>query len=159
MKAVFLPVVSLLLCLSMASGQGKILTTDPLTGLPLMPPSESAKKVGNAPVKMPDGTVCKCKMQGNFYKIFDYFAKDNITLADTIAWYSSHLSGFNKVQASDHSQTAFYNSDRTIVVIVTSEPHPKDGVEKTSSVSYERYQPGLSEKTVTSLTQKKIVCN
>ena len=157
MKAVLLG-ITLLAFVSASSGQIKILTTDPLTQLPLLPATESIKKVGNEPVKMPDGTVCKCKMQGNFYKLYDYFSKDNITLSDALAWYASHLSGFKKTEASDHSQTIFSNADGTLLVIVTAESHVADGAAKASSVAYERYQPGISEKTIVSLTQKKIVC-
>lgn len=159
MKPVLLLVASLLFCLSIASGQARILTNDPLTGLPLIPPSDSAKKVGNEPVKMPDGGFCKSKMQGNFYKLYDYFAKDNIKLTDGIAWYTSHLSGFKKVESSNHGLTIYYNSDGTILVIVSSASRTADGVAKTNSVAYERYQPGLSEKTITGMTQNKMVCN
>lgn len=157
MKA-FLLASALLVCLSIASGQAKILTNDPLTGLPLMPATESAKKVGNEPVKMPDGTVCKSKMQGNFYSLYNYFSKDNIKLTDAIAWYTSHLSSFKKVAGSDNAQTIFYSSDGTLLVIVSSEADAKDGIAKTRSVAYERYQPGLSEKTIVGFTQNKMVC-
>ncbi len=158
MKALLLA-GSLFVCLSMPAGQAKILTSDPLTGLPLLPPSESAKKFGNEPVKMPDGAVCKSKMQGDFYKVYDYFAKDNIKLSDALAWYASHLAGYKKVESSNHGLTVFYNADGTIVVIVRAESGTADGVAKTSSVAYERYQPGISEKTITGMTQNKMVCN
>jgi hypothetical protein len=159
MKHFFLLVASLLFCLSIASGQAKILTNDPLTGLPLMPPTDSAKKVGNEPVNMPDSRVCKSKMEGNFYKLYDYFSKDNIKLTDAITWYTSHLPGFKKVESSNHGQTIFYKPDGTILVIVSSESGTTDGVAKTKSVAYESYQPGLSEKTITGVTQNKMVCN
>lgn len=107
MKAVFLLAASLLLSLSIASGQAKILTNGPFTGLPLMPASDSAKKVGNEPVKMPDSTVCNSKMQGNFYKLYDYFSKDNIKLTDAIAWYTCHPSGFNKVESATTRKPSF----------------------------------------------------
>ena len=135
MKTVLLLAVYLFVCASITSGQATILANDPLTGLPLMPPTDSVKKVGNEPVKMPGGTVCKSKMQGNFYKLYDYFAKDNIKLTDALAWYTSHLPGFKRVEASNHSQTIFYKPDGTILVILTSEPRTADG-----------------------LTQKQIVC-
>jgi hypothetical protein len=159
MKPVLQLVTSLLFCLSIASGQAKILTNDPLTGLPLMAPNDSAKKFGNEPVKMPDGRVCKSKMQGDFYKLYDYFSKDNLKLTDAIAWYASHLPGFKKVESSNHGLTIFYNSDGTILVLVSSESGTADGVAKTKSVAYERYQPGISEKTITGLTQNKMVCD
>ena len=70
-------------------------------------------------------------------------------------------SGFNKVSGyeSRTSQIAFYNSDRTILIIVTGKPGAAGEDTDAYSVAYERYQPGLSEKTVTSLTQGKISCN
>ncbi|HSS97263.1 MAG TPA: hypothetical protein VLK33_09545 [Terriglobales bacterium] len=60
---------------------------------------------------------------------------------------------------SSRSQTAFHNSDRTIVIIVTGNPGGAGQDTDASAVAYERYQPGLSEKAVTSLTQGKIICN
>lgn len=158
MKRLLLLTASLLACASIASGQGKILANDPLTGLPLMPPRDSAKKFGNEPVKMPDATICKSKFQGNFYKLYDYFAKDNVRLTDGLAWYNSHLPAFKKEETTDHSQTIFYNSDRTVLVIVDSESHTTDGITKLNSAAYERYQPGISEKTLEGLAGKKIVC-
>ncbi len=158
MKTLLLLTASLFVCTSIASGQAKILTSDPLTGLPLIPPSDSAKKFGNEPVKMPDTEVCKSRMQGDFYKLYDYFAKDNIKLTDALAWHTSHLSGFKKIETSNHSRTIFYKPDGTIVVIVSSQSGTADGVAKVSSVAYERYQPGISEKTIVSMTQKQMVC-
>ncbi|MGA7633957.1 MAG: hypothetical protein WCB11_24595 [Terriglobales bacterium] len=146
MKPVLLLVASLLFWLSIASGQARILTNDPLTGLPLIPPSDSAKKVGNEPVKMPDGGFCKSKMQGNFYKLYDYFAKDNIKLTDGIAWYTSHLSGFKKVESSNHGLTIYYNSDGTILVIVSSASRTADGVAKTIALPTNAISPAFPNK-------------
>lgn len=148
------------LALASAAGQAKVLTSDPLTGLPLIPATVVAENAGNEPVKMPGGQVCKSKMQANFYSLYNYFSKNNVKVSNTIAWYSSHLSGFNKVSGyeSRRSQTAFYNSDRTIVIIVTGNPGAVGEDTDAYSVAYERYQPGISEKTITSLTQGKIVC-
>jgi hypothetical protein len=157
MKA-FVLAGTLFVFLPVASGQAKILTNDPLPALPLMPPTESAKKVGNEPVKMPVSAVCKSKMQGNFYSLYNYFSKDNIKLTDAIAWHTSHLSSFKKVAGSGNAQTVFYNSDGALLVIVSSEADAKDGVTKTRSVTYERYQPGLSDKTIFGFTQNKMAC-
>jgi len=149
----------LVLGLANAAGQGKVLTNDPLTGLPLIP----ATAIANKPVKMPDGQVCKSKMQGNFYSLFSptsYFSKQTIKVSEVVGWYASHLSGFNKVSGyeSRRSHTAFYSSDRTILIIVTGNPGATGENTDAYSVAYERYQPGLSEKTITSLTQGKIAC-
>ena len=57
---------------------------------------------------------------------------------------------------SKRSQTVFYNSDRTIVIIVTGNPGALGENTAAYSVAYERYQPGLSEKTITGMTQGNI---
>ena len=160
MKTVLLAATMFVLCLTDATGQGKLLTNDPLTGLPLIPATDSGKHIANLsytynePSKMPDGQVCKSKMQANFYLLY------NIKVDAAVAWYSSHLSGFKKVSGyeSQRSQTAFYNSDGTIVVIVTGDSGAQGENTEVYSVAYERYQPGLSEKTITAVTQGKIVC-
>jgi hypothetical protein len=161
MKTILLA-ATLLLCFAMnAAAQAKVLTNDPLTALPLIPASVMLKNAGNEPVHMPDGQICKSKMQGNFYSLYNYFAPNNVDLTEAITWYSSHLSGFKRVGdsgSSRASQIAFYNSDGTIVVILTGEGSEKHPSTKTYSVAYERYQPGLSEKTIASLTREKIVC-
>ena len=124
MKNAIVVSTMLVLALANAAGQAKILTNDPLTGLPLIPATVVVENAGNEPVKMPDSRVCKSQMQGNFYSLYNYFSKHNIKVSKVIAWYSSHLSGFNKVSGNQSrtSQTAFYNSDRTILIIVTGNP-------------------------------------
>jgi len=140
-------------CLATAAGQAKVLTNDPLTGLPLISATDSGKHIGG-PTQMPDYQICKSKFQGNFYSLF------NIKVDAAAAWYSSHLSGFKKVSgyASERSQTAFYNSDGTIVVIVTGDKGAQGENTNAYAVAYERYQPGLSEKAITALTRGNIVC-
>jgi hypothetical protein len=160
MKTVFLAATMFVLCLTNATGQGKLLASDPPTGLPLISATDPGKHIGNMsytynePTKMPDGQVCKSKMQANFYSLY------NIKVDAAVAWYSSHLSGFKKVSGyeSERSQTAFYNSDGTIVIFVTGDSGAKDENTKAYSVAYERYQPGISEKTITAVTQGRIVC-
>ncbi len=160
MKTTLLVATMLVLCITNALGQGKLLTKDPPTDLPLIPATDSGKHIANLPytyndpTKMPDGQVCKSKMQANFYLLY------NIRVDATVAWYSSHLTGFKKVSGfeSQRSQTAFYKSDGTIVVIVTGDSGAQPENTNAYSVAYERYQPGLSERTITSLTQGKIVC-
>lgn len=70
MKAICLCAAVFALSLANAAGQAKVLTNDPLTGLPLIPASVLIRNAGNEPVKMPDGQVCKSKMQGNFYSLY-----------------------------------------------------------------------------------------
>jgi hypothetical protein len=160
MKNALLAAILLVLGLSNAAGQGKTLTNDPLTGLPLSPATDSGNHLANMsytynqPTQMPPAQICKSKFQGNFYSLY------KIKVDATVAWYLSHLSGFQKVSGyeSKRSQTVFYNSDRTILVIVTGVNGTPGENTNAYSVAYERYQPGLSEKTITSLTQGKIVC-
>lgn len=160
MKNAIVLAAVLVLGLANAAGQGKVLTNDPLTGLPLIPDTVVVENAGNQPVRMPNGQICKSKMQGNFYSLYNYFSKHNVKVSNVVAWYSSHLAGFNKLSGyeSRRSQTAFYNSDRTILIIVTGNPGAAGEDTDAYSVAYERYQPGLSEKTVASLTQGKIIC-
>jgi hypothetical protein len=160
MKAVFLAATIFVLCLTNATGQGKLLTSDPPTGLPLIPATDPGKHIANLsytynePTKMPDGQVCKSKVRGDFFSLY------NIKVDAAVAWYSSHLSGFKKVSGyeSGRSQTAFYNSDGTIVIFVTGDSGAKGENTNAHSVAYERYQPGISEKTITAVTLGKIVC-
>lgn len=160
MKTTLMIATILVLCITNALGQGKLLTKDAPTGLPLTPATDSGKHMAgisytyNEPTKMPDGQVCRSKMQANFYLLY------NIKVGVVVAWYSSHLPGFKKVGGyeSQRSQTAFYNSDGTIVVIVTGDSGAQGENTNAYAVAYERYQPGISEKTINSLTQGKIVC-
>lgn len=155
MKNTLIVVTMFVLSLANAAGQAKKVINDPLTGLTLSPATYGGSYQGNEPDKMPDGQVCKSKMQGNFYSLFD------IKLDTATAWYASHLSGFKKVRGyeSHRSQTAFYNSDGTIVIFLTGQPGAQGENTGAYSVAYERYQPGISEKTITGLTQGKMVCN
>jgi len=129
------------------------LTTDPLTGLPLDPATDS-HHLGNDPMKMHDSQICKSTMQGDFYPNVE--AKVDAT----VAWYTAHLVGFHKshAYAAGRSQDAFYSDDGTMLVYVTGSPG-KDG-ENTDAyaVTYYRFQPGLPAKTILSFTQQKIVC-
>ncbi len=160
MNTIVLAVAVCLFYLASATGQTKVLTNDPLTNLPLIPDTVLVQGVGNTPVKMPEGQVCKSRVQGNFYSLYNYSSQQNITLSEVIAWYSSRLSGFKMTQGhkGKSPQTAFYNSDGTTVIFVTAKSGPHDENTKAHGVAYERYQPGLAEKTITSLTQGKIVC-
>jgi hypothetical protein len=159
MKRICMAAAMAALCSVSAAAQATHLTSDPLTGLPLIPatdPSRSgakispemAKYMGNAPTPMPRARICKSAYQGNFY------TTTNSTLDATVAWYTSHLTGFKKTQNAAGSTIVFANGDRTAVVIVMGKPGGD-----TDSVAYERYQPGLSAKTIASMTQgRSIAC-
>ncbi len=138
-----------------SAGQAKLLTSDALTGLPLIPATDSGTPAGNEPSAMPPSDVCKSKMQAEFYTLY------NIKVDATVAWYAAHSTGFKKFQgyAAQRSQTVFYNSDGTILVFVTGKPGAAGENTNAYSVAYEKFHPGLNEKTISSVVQGKIVCS
>ncbi len=145
--------VALLFALT-AQGGTKLLTADPLTGLPLIPATDSRLHLGNAPTQLPESQVCKSKMQADFYSVFDS------KVDATVAWYSAQLTGMKKTHAyaANRSQDTFYKADGTVVVSITGSPG-KDGENTdTYAVVYMVYQPGLAEKTILGINQQKVVC-
>jgi len=137
-----------------ARGAPKLLTSDPLTGLPLYSATDSRLHLGNEPTVLPESTVCQSKMQADFYSIYDS------KLEATLAWYNTHLPGFKKTHAhaANRAQDTFYKPDGTLAVSVTGSPG-KDGDNTDAySVVYARFQPGLSERAVITLNQQKVVC-
>jgi hypothetical protein len=137
-----------------ARGGTKLLTTDPLTGLPLHPATDSRLHLGNEPTQLPESQVCKSKMQMDFYSVYD--SKVNATLA----WYDAHLPGFKKTHAyaANRSQDTYYKTDGTVMVSVTGSPGKEGENMDTYSVLYARLQPGLPEKTIVGLNQQRVVC-
>ena len=154
MKMICLYAAVFALSLASAAGQAKTLTTDPLTGLPVNSATSPGNGFGNQPTNMPDAQICKSKFQGNFYSLF------NIKLDEAVAWYSSHLPGFKKIQGyeSGHAQIGFYKPDGTVLVIISGNPGKEGGNPNADSVAYERYTPGLSEKAIGGLTSRNIDC-
>ncbi len=137
-----------------ATGGTKLLTTDPLTGLPLHPATDSRLHLGNKPTQLPESQVCNSKMQVDFYSIYD--SKVNAT----IAWYDAHMPGFKKTHAyaANRSQDTYYTTDGTVLVSVTGSPGKEGENMDTYSVLYARLQPGLAEKTIIALNQQRVVC-
>lgn len=138
----------------MLSAGNAILTTDPLTGLPIDPKSDLGMDLGNAPTKMTDSQVCSSKMQANLYTVYD-------KVDATVAWYAAHLTGFHKTHAyfDNRSQNRFYNDAGTLVVSVLGE-RGQDGQDvDTHSVTYYRFQPGLPAKAIVSFGQHKLECH
>ena len=150
----FFRTLMMLASLSVALSAGNVvLTTDPLTGLPIDPKSDPGMNAGNAPVKMDDMQICKSKMQANLYSVFD-------KVDPTVAWYAAHLTGFHKSHTyfRNRAQNAFYNDAGTLVVIVVGEPG-KDGENvDTHAVTYYRFQPGLPAKTIVSFGTQNLDC-
>ncbi len=157
MKTLYLSLAVFVLALASAAGQAKKPTTDPLTGLPVTP-----AVLDSQPNKMPNAQVCRSKMQGDFYPLSSIMDPSKAIKMDAAAaWYASNLSGFTKVKGyeSGRSQIAFYNADRTIVIFLTGQSGAQGENTGAYSVAYQRYQPGLSEKTIVGMTQGKMVCN
>ena len=129
------------------------LTTDPLTGLPLDPATDS-RHLGNEPMRMHDSQICKSKMQGEFYSGVD------CKVDATVAWYAAHLAGFHKAHAyaGGRSQDSFYNDAGTLVVFVTGSPGKEGENTDAYAVTYYRLEPGLPAKTILSFTQQKVTC-
>lgn len=132
----------------------KLLTTDPLTGLSLYPATDSRLHLGNEPTRLPESSVCRSKMQADFYSVYD--SKVDATLA----WYDAHLHGFKKTHAyaARRSQDTYYKPDGTVIVSVTGSAGKEGEDTDTYSVTYACFQPGLSEKSIVSFNQKKVVC-
>jgi hypothetical protein len=137
-----------------ARGGTKLLTTDPLTGLPLHPATDSRLHLGNEPTQLPESQVCKSKMRADFYSVYDSDVKATLT------WYDAHLPGFKRTHAyaANRSQDTFYKADGTVLVSVTGSPGKEGENTDTYSVLYANFQPGLSEKMILSLNQQKMVC-
>jgi hypothetical protein len=143
----------LVLGLALPAG-GAPLTSDPLTGLPLHPATDSRLHLGNEPTRLPVSTVCGSTMRADFYSVFDS-TQDAI-----VAWYAARLKGFRRTHAyaANRSQDAFYNADGTIVVSVTGVPGGIGENAGTYSILYARLDPGLPEKVITSLNRQRVVC-
>jgi hypothetical protein len=147
-------VITLIFSLSFALSAGAAtLTTDPLTGLPVDPATDT-HHFGNAPTKMRDSQICKSTMQGDFYSNVD--AKVDAT----VAWYAAHLAGFHKshAYANGRSQDAFYNDAGTMVVYVTGDPGKEGENTDAFAITYYLFRPALSAKAISSFARQNIVC-
>ena len=152
--SIFLATVLALCSALIADGSTKLLTTDPLTNLPLDPATDSRLHLGNEPTRLPESNVCGSKMQADFYTVYD--SKVDITLD----WYGAHLSGFKRTHAyaASRSQDTFYNPGGTLAVSVTGSSGKADENTETFSVVYTRFQPALPEKAIIGLNQQKVIC-
>jgi hypothetical protein len=155
MKPSIVLAIMLALCsVPIASVSTKILTTDPLTHLPLYPATDSRLHLGNDPTRLPESTVCGSKMVADFYTVYD--SKVDATLA----WYGAHLAGFKKTHAyaAGRSQDTFYNAEGALAVSVTGSSAKAGDNTEAYSVVYSRFQPALSEKAIITLNEQELVC-
>ena len=155
MKTSMILAIVLAFCSALIAGSStKLLTADPLTGLPLYPATDSRLHLGNDPIRLPESNVCHSKMQADFYAIYD--SKVDATLV----WYGVHLPGFKKTHAyaANRSQDTFYNADGTLAVSVTGSSGKAGENTETYSVLYSRFEPALPEKAIIGLNQQKVIC-
>src|ERR1700722_4159170 len=155
MKSSIILAIVLELCSAVIASGAKLLTADPLTGLPLYPATDSRLHFGNDPTRLPELKRCGSKMQGDFYTVYD--SKVDATLG----WYRAHLPGFRKTHAyaASRSRDTFYNNEGTLAGSVTGSSGKAGENAETYSVVYSRFQPALPEKTIISLNQQKLVCS
>jgi hypothetical protein len=147
--------IAFLLATTMTSGAApKTLTSDPLTGLPLIPSTDSRLHLGNEPTVLPEAQICKSKMETDFYAVFDTKVKD------TVSWYESRLPGFKKAQAhpKDRTHVVFYKPDGSVVVAISGEPGAPGSDENTHSVLYAKLTPGLPEKVIIAMNLQNVTC-
>jgi hypothetical protein len=154
MKSSMFLALLLALCSVVIASGAKLLTADPLTGLPLYPATDSRLQLGNDPTRLPESNVCGSKMQADFYTVYD--SKVDATLV----WYSAHLPGFKKTHAyaASRSQDTFYNADGTLAVSVSGSSGKAGENTDTYSVVYSRFQPALPERAIIGLNQQKLIC-
>jgi hypothetical protein len=145
MQRIRTSLLALSLAISAATASAAHLTQDALTQLPL--PAITEGILGNSPTEMPPATICKSRYRGNFYDLI------NATLESAVAWYVGNLKGFRHIESADHSSHLFSDTQRSVIVIVTG----KAGGNATS-VAYEKYEPGLSEKALVGFINKSLDC-
>jgi hypothetical protein len=140
------------LALSAPAGN-KTLTTDPLTGLPIIP-SPDRLHLGNEPTVLPDTKICSSDAKMNFY------SPNGIQVDATMAWYATQLHGFKKTHAyaSQRSQDTFYKPDGTMIVSITGEPGAQGQNTEVHGLVYAKFEPGLAEKTILGMNTQNIVC-
>jgi hypothetical protein len=136
-----------------APAANKTLTTDPLTGLPIVP-SPDPLKLGNEPDVLPDTKICKSDAKMNFY------SPNGIKVDATLAWYAAQLHGFKKTHAyaSKRSQDTFYKPDGTMIVSITGQPGAEGENTNVHGIVYGKFEPALAERTIIAMNTQNIVC-
>ena len=137
--------LAVVLACSSATTNSAHLTEDLLTKLPL--PTITDNAFGNDPTEMPAATICNSQFRGNFYSI------SGTSLDSAVSWYVGTLKGFRHIQSADHAVHAFADAQRSVIVILMGKP---GGAANT--VAYEKYEPGLSEKTLQGIAKNSLDC-
>jgi hypothetical protein len=136
-----------------APAGNKTLTTDPLTGLPIVP-SPDRLHLGNEPTELPETKLCKSTAKMNFY------SPNGIQVNATVAWYTGKLPGFKKTHgwSNKRSQDTFYKPDGTVIVSITGEPGTDGQDTEVHGIVYGKFEPALTEKTILSMNTQNTVC-
>jgi hypothetical protein len=153
-RSTFLATIFVFCSALIGSSTAKVLTTDPLTGFPLYPATDSRLHLGNDPTRLPQSTVCGSTVEADFYSVYD-------SMVDaTLEWYGIHLSGFKRTHAyaAKRSQDTFYNRDGTMAISVTGSSGKADENTETYSVVYFRFRPAFPEKAIIGLNQQQVIC-
>jgi hypothetical protein len=136
-----------------APAANKTLTTDPLTGLPIVPTPDRLH-LGNEPTVLPDTKMCGSNAKMNFY------STNGIQVDATVAWYAGKLQGFKKTHAwaSGRSQDTFYKPDGTMIVSITGEPGTQGQNTDVHGLVYAKFEPGITEKAIIGMNTQNVVC-
>jgi hypothetical protein len=118
-------------------------SNDPLTGLPVYPGVTDASP-------LPEGDFCGKQMTKDFYMVMG-----NKIYAIT-KWYAGRLAGYHRYHAmiNGRSLDIFFSPDGKTEVTVTG---TKIG-SAVYSISYGRFQPGLTAGEMISFSQSKKAC-
>jgi hypothetical protein len=122
------------------------LKQDPLTQLPL-PSITDNNILGNSPTEMPSAKICNSQFRGNHYDL------SNSTLDSAVAWYAGALKDFRHIHSKDHLNHMFADAQRSLIIVVRG---TADG--RASAVAYEKFEPGLSEKTLLGFVNNALDC-
>lgn len=126
------------------NGANAATTNDPLTGLPVYP-----GVTGSNP--LPQSSFCGKQMQKNFYIMME-------NKVDVVRkWYVGHLPGYRKYHAvtDGRSQDTFFSPNGSAEVTVTG---TRAG-SSVYSISYGRFQPGLTTREMISFSQSRKGCD
>jgi hypothetical protein len=143
-----------LLGLTMSAPAGnKTLTTDPLTGLPIISTPDQFH-LGNEPIVLPDTKICKSNAK------MDFYSPNDIKVDATVVWYAAQLHGFKKTHGwnNKRSQDTFYKPDGTMTVSITGEPGSDGENTNVHGIVYGKFDPALTEKIILGMNTQKIVC-
>ena len=126
------------------NGANAATTNDPLTGLPVYP-----GVTGSNP--LPQSEFCGKQMQQDFYIVMG----DKVDVVTK--WYVGHLPGYRKYHAvtDGRSQDTFFSPDGSAEVTVTG-TRAGSGV---YSISYGRFQPGLTTRETISFSHPRKGCD